>query len=77
MNKIATILLGCLLAIAPGRIDAAGELTLEDLCGGAYSAKRISGIHPMNDGETLISLVQSNVTIVSISEIGECAFYQY
>ena len=67
MNKIATILLGCLLAIAPGRIDAAGELTLEDLCRGAYSAKRISGIHPMNDGETFSRLSPDRKQIVTYS----------
>ena len=67
MNKIATILLGCLLAIAPGRTDAAGKLTLEDLCGGAYSAKRISGIHPMNDGETFSRLSPDRKQIVTYS----------
>ena len=67
MNKIATILLGCLLAIAPSRTDAAGELTLEDLCRGAYSAKRISGIHPMNDGETFSRLSPDRKQIVTYS----------
>lgn len=66
MNKISTFLLGCLLAFAPTQMNAA-DLTLDDLCKGAYSARRVSGIHPMNDGETYSRLSADRKQIVAYS----------
>ena len=51
MKKISRFFIGCLMAAAPV-LTSAGELSLKDICTGKYSARRIYGVNPLNDGET-------------------------
>ncbi len=44
--------------------QAGGELKLKDICNGVYSARRIYGVHPMNDGESYSQLSGDRKQIV-------------
>ncbi len=66
MKKIATFLAGGLLAAVPVHSNAAG-LSLKDLCAGEYAAKRIHGVHPLNDGESYSRLSDDHRQIVAYS----------
>lgn len=48
-------------------LSNAAELTLKDLCNGAYYAKRIYGVNPMNDGETYSRLSPDSKQIITYS----------
>ena len=48
MKKIFMLICTALLA---GSMFANENLNLKDLCAGQYTAKRIYGVHPLNDGE--------------------------
>ncbi len=50
MKRLFFLLTTFTLAFASS-LSAAEELDLKDLCSGKYAAKRIAGVHPMNDGE--------------------------
>ena len=45
----------------------AANIDLKDLCSGKYSAKRIFGVHPLNDGERYSQLSQDSKQIVAYS----------
>ncbi len=45
----------------------AANIDLKDLCSGKYSAKRIYGVHPLNDGERYSQLSQDSKQIVAYS----------
>lgn len=66
MKKISTVLIGCMMAIFPVHSNAA-ELSLKDLCSGAYAAKRINGVNPLNDGETYSRLSDDRKQIITYS----------
>lgn len=66
MKKISTVLIGCMMAIFPVHSSAA-ELSLKDLCSGAYAAKRINGVNPLNDGETYSRLSDDRKQIITYS----------
>ena len=52
-NVFSLMALAAVLAIAPAK---AQQLTLEQLTSGAYSAKTIAGVRPLNDGERYTQL---------------------
>ena len=62
MRKTISILCACLLAVLPA--SAAEKLTLKDLCNGVYSAQRIYGVNPLNDGESYSQLSPNRKQIV-------------
>ncbi len=66
MKKISSLLFGWILAFFPSQADAAG-LALKDLCSGTYSAKRIYGVNPLNDGESYSRLSHDRKQIISYS----------
>ena len=66
MKKIATFLVGCLLAAVPVHSNAAG-LSLKELCAGEYAAKRIYGVNPLNDGESYSQLSDDHKQIITYS----------
>lgn len=45
----------------------ADNLDLKDLCGGTYSARRISGVNPLNDGESYAQLSPDHTQILTYS----------
>ncbi len=65
MKKIARLLLLCLAVVGP--VHAAKKLNLKDLCNGVYSAQRIYGVNPMNDGESYSQLSKDNKQILKYS----------
>ena len=66
MKKIATFLVGCLLAAVPVHSNATG-LSLKELCAGEYAAKRIYGVNPLNDGESYSRLSDDHKQIITYS----------
>lgn len=66
MKKISTLLFGYLMAALPLHSEAA-ELSLKDICSGAYSTKMISGVKPLNDGETYSRLSADRTQIITYS----------
>ena len=65
MKRTFLALLWCLLAV--GYTHAQNKLTLKDLCGGHYSAERIYGVNPLNDGESFARISPDRKQIVSYS----------
>lgn len=65
MKKIARLLLLCLAVVGPSQ--AAKKLNIKDLCNGVYSAQRIYGVNPMNDGESYSQLSSDNKQILKYS----------
>ncbi len=47
--------------------QANGKLTLQDLCGGTYSAKRIYGVNALNDGESYSRMSEDRKQILRYS----------
>ena len=45
----------------------ADNLDLKDLCSGTYSARRISGVNPLNDGESYAQLSPDHTQILTYS----------
>ena len=66
MRKTSIILLLCAFFISLQN-SYGKELTIADLCKGTYSAKRISGVNPLNDGETYSQLSADRKQIVKYS----------
>ena len=66
MKKITSLLLGCLACIVPTQIHAE-DLSLKDLCNGTYSAKRIYGVNPLNDGESYSQLSSDQKQVIAYS----------
>ena len=66
MKKISRFFIGCLMAAAPV-LTSAGELSLKDICTGKYSARRIYGVNPLNDGETYSRLSDDRKQIITYS----------
>lgn len=65
MKKLLGLLLLCFAVGGP--VNAAEKLNLKDLCSGVYSAKRIYGVNPMNDGESYSQLSSDNKQILTFS----------
>ena len=65
MKRTFLALLWCLLAV--GYAHAQNKLTLKDLCSGHYSAERIYGVNPLNDGESFARISPDRKQIVSYS----------
>ncbi|MCD8318584.1 MAG: S9 family peptidase [Paraprevotella sp.] len=66
MKKISTFLIGCFLAVFSAHSSAA-DLSLQDLCSGVYTAKRIYGVNPLKDGETYSRLSDDCKQILTYS----------
>lgn len=66
MRRIYAILLPALLCVLPMNAQST-KLTIEDLCSGVYSAKRIGGVHPLNDGESFSRLSDDGTQVVRYS----------
>lgn len=65
MRKIVSILCACLLMGLPAQAEK--ELTLKALCNGAYAARNIYGVNPLNDGESYSQLSSNRKQIVTHS----------
>lgn len=66
MKSIKIMLLGCITMLLPSLLHA-DNLTVKDLCQGVYSAKRIYGVNPLNDGESYSRLSADRRQIISYS----------
>lgn len=56
-----------MLAFCPAFSHSAETLDLKDICAGRYAAKRINGVHPLNDGERYSQLSPDAKQIVAYS----------
>ena len=58
MKKMILLLVTLFITIVPASAD---NLRLEDLTRGAYSARGISGVRPLNDGERYSQIVDGKI----------------
>ncbi|MBO4612916.1 MAG: S9 family peptidase [Bacteroidaceae bacterium] len=65
MKRIVILLSICMAPLFAHA--ASGDLDLKDLCAGKYAAKRINGVHPLNDGERYSQLSSDSKQIVAYS----------
>lgn len=66
MKRQFFTLLLCMTCIFSATIQAE-QLTIADLCKGVYSAKRIYGVNPLNDGESYSQMSADKTQIVKYS----------
>lgn len=67
LKTISTIVCSCLMVLAPAMDTQADDLTIKDLCAGAYRADRIGGVNPLNDGESYARISADGKQVVSYS----------
>ena len=65
MKRTTSLLLLCLAMFMPSL--AGKNLSLKELCNGAFTAKRIYGVNPLNDGETYAQISSDRKKIVTYS----------
>lgn len=66
MKNTLSFLLGILFSVFV-TYPTSAALTIEDLCSGKYTPKRVNGIHPMNNGDTYSRLSDDHKQILSYS----------